>query len=111
MANLPPLTDDTFDAEVLGSDSPVLVDFSATWCGPCKQLAPTIEELAGEYAGRVKFFAVDVEEARKTAERYNISSVPTLLFFKGGEIVHQMIGNRPKAELAKILDDRFAVAG
>ena len=105
MANLPALRDDTFDAEVLQSDTPVLVDFSATWCGPCKALAPTLEELAGEYSGKMKFFGVDVDDARETARRFRISSVPTMLFFKGGEVVGQAVGNRSKADITKMIQE------
>ena len=104
MANLTAVKDDTFEAEVLKSDKPVLVDFSATWCGPCKALAPTIEALAAEYAGRVKFVNCDVDEARSAAMRYGVSSVPTLLLFKDGEVVGQLIGNQPKDNIKALLD-------
>ncbi|MDQ7006551.1 MAG: thioredoxin [Acidobacteriota bacterium] len=105
MANLPALRDDTFDAEVLQSDTPVLVDFSATWCGPCKALAPTVEALAGEYAGKMKFFSLDVDDARATAHRFGVHTVPTLLFFKGGEVVGHLLGNRTKSDLSKFIDE------
>lgn len=103
MANLTSLKDDTFDTEVLQADQPVLVDFSATWCGPCKALTPTLEALAGEYSGKMRFFHVDVDEARATAQRFGISSVPTMMFFRGGEVMGQVIGNRPKSAIAEMI--------
>ncbi|RMG46028.1 MAG: thioredoxin [Acidobacteria bacterium] len=108
MAKLASLSDDNFDTEVLASDQPVLVDFSAEWCGPCRQLAPVVESLAEEYAGKVRFYAVDVDQARATAMRFGIASVPTLMVFKGGQVVAQLVGARPRAELAKTLDQVIA---
>ena len=99
MSKVVDLTDDNFDAEVLKSGSPVLVDFAAEWCGPCKRLAPIIDELAGEYAGKVKVARVDVDESRESASKYNIMSVPTMIFFKGGKPVDQVIGLVPKKSL------------
>ncbi len=104
MANLPALKDDTFETEVLQSDQPVLVDFSATWCGPCKALAPTLEALAQEYTGKMKFFGVDIDDARATAQRFGIQSVPTMILFKNGEVVGQAVGNRPKSDIAGMID-------
>ncbi len=89
-------TDDNFDAEVLKSDVPVLVDFFATWCGPCKMLAPVMEELAEEYDGKVKIGKVDVDEAGGTASTYQVLSVPTVLLFKNGAPVEQFVGFQPK---------------
>jgi thioredoxin 1 len=107
MANVQNLTDANFKSEVLDSSIPVLVDFSATWCGPCKQLAPVVEELAREYAGKLKVVAVDVDQARETAVQYGIMSVPTLMFFRGGQLKDQMMGAASKAALkeriAKVL--------
>ena len=100
MSNLPALKDETFEAEVLNSDTPVLVDFSATWCGPCKALIPTLDALASEYDGKMKFFGLDVDEARATASRFGISSVPTVMFFKGGQVAGHMIGVRSKSDIA-----------
>lgn len=98
------ITDDTFEKEVLQSDKPVIVDFWATWCGPCKMIAPILEEVASEYSDKVKIVKIDVDANNKTAGRYNIMSIPSLLFFKGGEMVDQVIGAIPKAQLTARLD-------
>ena len=104
MSDLLHVNDGNFEAEVLKSDVPVLVDFSAAWCGPCQRLRPIIEELATEYAGRAKVAHVDIDEAQATAGKYSIMSVPTLKFVKGGEIVDEAIGLLSKAELASRLE-------
>ncbi len=104
MANLPSVKDDSFEAEVLKSPVPVLVDFSAEWCGPCKALAPTLAALAKEYEGKVKFVTVDIDDARRTAERFNITSVPTVMIFRRGEVVNQVLGNRPRNQIADLLN-------
>ena len=96
--------DSNFDQMVLQAETPVLVDFWATWCGPCRMVAPVVEELAKEYEGRVRFAKVDVDQNPKTASRYGIMSIPTLLLFKKGEPISNIVGFRPKAELKQSLD-------
>lgn len=98
------LTDANFQSEVLNADIPVLVDFWAAWCGPCRAIAPIISELATEYAGKAKVGKVDVDTNPQTAMNYNVRSIPTLLFFVGGEIRDQMIGSANKREFQKKLD-------
>ncbi len=99
------VNDGTFDAEVLNSDTPVLVDFTATWCGPCKALAPKLDAIATEYAGKARVVKVDIDQSRKTAMNYNVRSVPTLLMFKGGNVTGQEIGNVDKSKLNKLVDN------
>ena len=105
MSNATSFTDASFDQEVLKSETPVLVDFSAEWCGPCKQLSPIIDELAGEYDGRVKIGKVDVDAAQEIAGRYAISSVPTVLLFKNGEKVDTIVGLNQKSLYKSKLDE------
>ena len=98
------VTDESFKQEVLDHDQPVVVDFWAEWCGPCKAIAPIVDELAGEYDGRVKFAKVDVDENQQVAASFGIRSIPVLLFFKGGEIADLIIGTVPKRDIVEKLD-------
>lgn len=93
------LTDDTFDKEILQSEIPAVVDFWAEWCGPCKMVGPIIEELAKQYEGKVKIASMDVDANRKTPGTYGIRNIPTLIFFKGGEVEQTVIGAHPKSFL------------
>ena len=103
-------TDANFQQEVLNSDVPVLVDFWAIWCGPCKMIAPYVEEIAGEYDGKVKVGKVDVDNNPQTAMTYGIRSIPTLLVFKGGKVVDQIIGAVPKNTIMQKLDSQLQPA-
>ncbi len=98
------VTNDTFDSVVLQSKSLVMVDFWATWCGPCKIIVPVVEELAKEYAGKVSFAKVNTDENPDLASRYNIRGIPTLMFFKEGKVMDQVVGAVPKAQLKSKLD-------
>jgi thioredoxin 1 len=99
MSKVVKVNDSNFNDEVMKSSEPVLLDFSATWCGPCKQLAPLVEEIAEEYQGRLKVGAVDVEESPSTSVRFGVMSVPTLILLKNGEVRDQYIGVMPKGRL------------
>ena len=97
-------TDATWDTEVLNSDKPVLVDFWAEWCGPCRMIGPLVEELAVEYEGKASIGKLNVDENTAVATKYGIRSIPTLLIFKGGEIVDKIVGAVPKSMLAQKID-------
>lgn len=98
------VNDTNFENEVLKSAEPVLVDFWAPWCGPCRQIAPLIEELAGEYKGSAKVTKLNVDEAPNAAQDYGVSSIPTLMVFKNGEVVDRFVGVQPKARLQAAID-------
>jgi thioredoxin 1 len=98
------ITDDTFDAEVLQAGEPVLVDFWAPWCGPCRMIAPMIDELAAENAGSARIAKVNIDDSMGTAAKYGISTIPALLLFKGGDVIERFNGPQPKAKLQESID-------
>ncbi|WP_020677224.1 thioredoxin [Geopsychrobacter electrodiphilus] len=97
-------TDNNFEAEVLKSSQPVLVDFWATWCAPCKAIAPVVDELAGVYDGRVKIGKVNVDENQATPGQYGVRGIPTLILFKDGQVVDQLVGAVPRSQLEALLE-------
>ena len=103
--NVVTLSDNAFQTDVLDSGKPVMVDFWAEWCQPCKMLAPTIEEIAGEYDDQIVVGKLNVDDNPNTAANYGIRGIPTLLFFKGGKVVQQLVGVKTKADIKKIIDD------
>jgi thioredoxin 1 len=102
------VTDSSFDEEVIKADTPVLVDFWADWCAPCKMIAPIVEELAGEFDGKIKFTKLDVDSNPKSASSYGIRGIPTMLIFNEGEPVDQVVGAVPKSVLKKRLEQAIA---
>ena len=103
--NLIEFTDDNFETEVLKSNLPVLVDFWAEWCGPCKMIAPIVEEIADDYAGKVKVGKVNVDFNNQVGMQYGIRGIPALLVFKGGSVANQIVGAVPKNNITQILDE------
>lgn len=102
------ITEATFESEVINQPGPIMVDFWAPWCAPCRHLSPIVEELAGEYEGRVSFAKVNIDESANIAKRYGIVSIPTLIVFKNGQPVKQLVGLRPKKDLKSSLDESLA---
>ncbi len=96
-------TDQNFDSEVLGSSKPVLIDFWATWCAPCRAIAPAIDEIAEQYAGKITVFKMDVDGNPETPARFGVRGIPTVILFKGGEVVDQVVGAIPKSALEDLL--------
>ncbi|RMH36267.1 MAG: thioredoxin [Deltaproteobacteria bacterium] len=102
-ANTIEVTDDNFQSEILESDIPALVDFWAVWCGPCRQIAPTVDALADEYKGRLKVGKMNVDDHQQVPQKYGIRSIPTLLLFKGGQVVDQIVGAVPRQKLEEAI--------
>ncbi len=98
------ITDQSFDEEIINSKTPALVDFWAEWCGPCRMVGPVIDELANEYAGKVKIAKINVDDNREVPARFGIRNIPTMILFKDGQPVQTIVGARPKEDLAKELD-------
>jgi thioredoxin 1 len=109
--NVLEFTEQNWEKDVLGAAEPVLVDFWAPWCAPCRQIAPTIEALAGDYAGRVRIGKLNVDDHSGVAARYGIRSIPTLLVFKAGKVVEQRIGLASRDELTRIVDTQLSAGG
>ena len=107
MSDLQAVTDDNFEAQVLKSDKPVLVDFWAEWCAPCRKVEPLLAEIAKEMGDRVQIVKVNIDENPETARAYRVMSVPTLTVFKGGEPVQSVAGARPKSDLVKLIESAF----
>lgn len=104
MSNVIYATDESFETETINSDIPVLVDFWAEWCGPCRSLSPILDDISSDYAGRVKVVKVNVDESNATAAKYGVRGIPTLLLFKNGEVVGTKVGSLPKSQLTTFID-------
>ncbi len=105
MADILQISDDSFDEDVLKAEVPVLIDFWAPWCGPCKAIAPIVEELAAEYNGKLKIVKMNVDDNPRTPSQYGVRGIPNLILFKGGEVKEQIVGAVPKAQLVKAIDN------
>jgi thioredoxin 1 len=108
MANVLAVGESNFEAEVLQSGVPVLIDFWAPWCGPCRMIAPIVEQLATEFAGKIKVAKLNVDESPNLAATYGVSSIPTVMIFKGGDVVDSFIGVQPKPRLQQAINDAIA---
>lgn len=108
MSSVTPISDSTFQTEVLDSEVPVVVDIWATWCGPCKAIAPILDQLAGVYAGRVKFVKIDADQNPESVTAASVTSIPTLGFYRAGERVDVLIGAHPKPVIAAKIEELFA---
>jgi thioredoxin 1 len=104
MANVTPVGDDSFEREVLQSGTPVLIDFWAPWCAPCRAIAPVVEEIAGDYAGKLKVVKMNVDDNPGTPSKYGVRGIPNLIIFHGGQVKEQIVGAVPKAQLIKAID-------
>ncbi len=105
MADIQQVSDSSFDGDVLKADVPVLIDFWAPWCGPCRAIAPIVEELASEYDGKLKIVKMNVDDNPQTPAQYGVRGIPNLILFRGGEVKQQIVGAVPKAQLVKAIDD------
>jgi thioredoxin 1 len=103
MASVQPVGDDSFEREVLQSSTPVLIDFWAPWCAPCRAIAPVVEELAVEYAGKLKILKMNVDDNPRTPSRYGVRGIPNLILFQGGQVKEQIVGAVPKSQLVKAI--------
>ncbi|MBX3025876.1 thioredoxin [bacterium] len=108
VGNVLEVSDQTFDQEVINSSTPVLIDFWAPWCGPCKAIAPVVEEVAGTYAGRLKVVKMNVDDNPQTPSRYGVRGIPNLILFKRGQVADQIVGAVPKAHLVRAIDNALA---
>jgi thioredoxin 1 len=102
--NVHPVSDASFDGDILKCDTPVLVDFWAPWCGPCRSIAPIVDDLANHYAGKLKVAKINVDESSQVAMKYQITSIPTFILFKAGEVADRMLGAVPRSEFVKFID-------